>query len=247
MITHPILLLLLLGHVIGDFYLQWKTMAENKDTKCMWLFMHCLIYSLCMATILFFGIRLSWYWLFLVLALCISHAAIDWASRYITCKKFIVKQILHFAVIIILWHIWGGCLSIREYEYLRQFLSGYEQSPASLLLGIVGLLCIVKPVGELIDKNEIWDFNKGGNTSTPDDNNKDTGRMVGYLERILVFSLLINGEFAAIAFVLTAKSVARSLEIGRSKNPTSLSEYYIIGTLLSMTSVFIIAFALGLI
>jgi len=71
--------------------------------------------------------------------------------------------------------------------------------------------------------------------------------MIGYLERTIVFFLLISNQYNAIAFVIAAKSAMRFPEIGKSENKASLAEFYIIGTLLSMTSVFVIAFLLGLI
>jgi len=133
----------------------------------------------------------------------------------------------------------------------------FGHSPTINILTLLGLLIILKPVGILIEKGEIWDFSKDKNKpqykiiteirAAPDENQKGAGKMIGYLERIIVFFLLINNQFGAIAFVLTAKSVMRFPEIGKSNNASSLVEFYIIGTLLSMTSVFIVAFLLGLI
>ena len=99
----------------------------------------------------------------------------------------------------------------------------------------------------MIEKGDIWDFSKSKSQPTPNENQKGAGKMIGYLERIIVFFLLMNNQFGAIAFVLTAKSVMRFPEIGKSDNASSLVEFYIIGTLLSMTSVFAVAFLLGLI
>ena len=39
-----IFLLLLLAHVIGDFYLQTEKMAENKTDHVRWVLIHCLVY-----------------------------------------------------------------------------------------------------------------------------------------------------------------------------------------------------------
>ena len=50
-------------------------------------------------------------------------------------------------------------------------------------------------------------------------------------------------QFSAMAFVLTAKSVARFKEIEQDKNK---AEYYLIGTLLSVVSAFAITVLLGL-
>ena len=254
MTIHPILILLLLGHVLGDFYFQWNTMAEkkrdssNKKTQFLWLLMHSGVYFLCIAAILFIGAGVSRYWWFVVLGVSIIHLLIDLIKICIPYKKtFIIDQALHLASIIILWRLWGECLSIPGLSTLlstlRELSGAINQTPAELALITLGLLWILKPVGILIKQGDIWDFNHGA----PNEKQKGAGKMIGYLERIIVFVLLINGEFSAIAFVLAAKSVMRFKEIGTDENASLPAEFYIIGTLLSMTSVFVITFLLGLI
>ena len=255
MTIHPILTLLLLAHIIGDFYLQTKKMAEKKNESYRWLLLHSGLYFLCMVVILLIGAAVSWYWLFLLLGTSLSHLLIDYLKRYIPKKPFIIDQLLHVTFIITLWWLWGQYVTMRELNTLQTVLSMFGQSPTTNILTLLGLLIILRPVGVLIEKGEIWDFNKDKNKlpdkteshTTPDKNQKGAGKMIGYLERIIVFFLLINNQFGAIAFVLTAKSVMRFPEIGKSSNTSSLAEFYIIGTLLSMTSVFIVAFLLGLI
>jgi len=244
----PILILMLLAHIIGDFYLQTKNMAAKKNESKKWLLRHGGLYSLCMAVILLIGVTISWYWLLLVLGTSLSHLLIDYFKKYFPKKPFIIDQLLHIAIIIALWWLWGQNATMWEHNTLQTLLRMFGYSPTTNILTLSGLLIILKPVGVLIEKGEIWDFSKNENTdTTPDEKQKGAGKMIGYLERIIVFFLLINNEFGAIAFVLTAKSVMRFPEIGKSKNASSLAEYYIIGTLLSMTSVFIVTFLLGLI
>ena len=62
--------------------------------------------------------------------------------------------------------------------------------------------------------------------------NKDitgAGRIIGMLERSIVFTLGLLGEFGAISFVLAAKSMARFKQLEERQ----FAEYYLIGTLLS--------------
>ncbi|MCL2527830.1 MAG: DUF3307 domain-containing protein [Defluviitaleaceae bacterium] len=243
----PILTTLLLAHVLGDFYLQPNIMAEKKRISWGWLFLHGLIYMLCMATILLISTEFSKFTLFLIIGAGATHLAIDALKKHITQKNtipkiFTIDQALHITILIIFVHIWGQCLSFRN-----SAVNMLDYFPANFPLILLGLLWILKPVGVLIGQGDIWDFNKGESIPTPSSSQKGAGKMIGYLERIIVFFLLINGQFGAIAFVLTAKSVMRFPEIRDSENATSLAEYYIIGTLLSMTSVFVLTFLLGLI
>ncbi len=62
--------------------------------------------------------------------------------------------------------------------------------------------------------------------------NKDltgAGRMIGMLERSIVFILGLLGEYGAISFVLAAKSMARFKQLEERQ----FAEYYLIGTLSS--------------
>ena len=62
-------------------------------------------------------------------------------------------------------------------------------------------------------------------------NNGDykSGRIVGILERVLMYIFIINGNISSIAFILTAKSIVRFKEL----NDKSFAEYFLVGTLLS--------------
>ena len=57
----------------------------------------------------------------------------------------------------------------------------------------------------------------------------NTGRVIGMLERIFIYSFAISGQFAAIGFILTAKGVVRYHEF----EDRAFAEYVLIGTLLS--------------
>jgi len=57
-----------------------------------------------------------------------------------------------------------------------------------------------------------------------------TGRMIGILERALVFIFVIANNLSGIPFILTAKSLARFKQL----NDRDFAEYYLIGTLFSV-------------
>ena len=56
-----------------------------------------------------------------------------------------------------------------------------------------------------------------------------TGKAIGVLERIIIYSLVLNNEIAAIGFVLAAKGLLRFKELEKRE----FSEFVLIGTLLS--------------
>ncbi len=62
-----------------------------------------------------------------------------------------------------------------------------------------------------------------------DEQEYNTGRVIGMLERIFVYVFVLAGQYIAIGFILAAKGVARFREF---ENRT-FAEYVLIGTLLS--------------
>ncbi|NQU10634.1 hypothetical protein HQ590_07590 [bacterium] len=52
----------------------------------------------------------------------------------------------------------------------------------------------------------------------------------GVLERLLVFFLVLGGQFTALGFVIAAKGIARFRELEQRE----FAEYFLIGTMLSL-------------
>jgi ABC-type proline/glycine betaine transport system permease subunit len=65
-----------------------------------------------------------------------------------------------------------------------------------------------------------------------DEDEFNTGRLIGMLERIFIFLLVIFNQYAAIGFIIAAKGVTRFKEL-ENRN---FAEYILIGTLLSALS-----------
>ena len=71
---------------------------------------------------------------------------------------------------------------------------------------------------------------------------KDGGRIIGYLERMLIFVFILSGQFAGVGFLVAAKSIFRFGELKDSENRKQ-AEYIIIGTFTS----FLLAIVVSLI
>lgn len=68
---------------------------------------------------------------------------------------------------------------------------------------------------------------------------KGAGALIGVFERILVFTLVMTDQYAAISIIFAAKSIARFSEL----NDRDFAEYYLLGTFASIT----IAIVVGII
>jgi len=64
----------------------------------------------------------------------------------------------------------------------------------------------------------------------------NAGRIIGMLERILIFLFLLENQYAAIGFILAAKGFTRLKEL----DDRSFAEYVLIGTFLSALAAIIV-------
>lgn len=60
------------------------------------------------------------------------------------------------------------------------------------------------------------------------------GQSIGYLERMLILTFILLNQFAAIGFLLAAKSIFRFGELQNDQDK-KLTEYVMLGTLISFS------------
>lgn len=217
---------LLLAHLIGDFVLQpdsWVREKELKKYRSNKLYLHGALHFILIVTI-------TWDLKLIVPAfvIALSHIIIDTAKLQFQNHKnrrlaFAADQLLHLAVLIVITiAIEKPSLPLDEAwaHYLLFVATGavFLLRPSSVIIKLV--LSKWTPATEF----------KTDKIETPA--LMHAGMMIGYLERMLVFIFILAGQWAAIGFLVTAKSVFRfsDLKIGQDRK---LTEYILIGTLLS--------------
>ena len=92
-------------------------------------------------------------------------------------------------------------------------------------------MIIHKPANIMI-QNLIGNYKpktKVDSTEIKFDNN--VGRVIGTVERVIMFILIYMNQYSATGLVLTAKSIARYNKIANEKD---FAEYYLLGTLISL-------------
>jgi hypothetical protein len=105
---------------------------------------------------------------------------------------------------------------------------------------LIGGLIILWPSGFVISKiTKRWTNHL---EKISDDSLPEAGKWIGYLERILVYTLVLLGQYEAIGLLLTAKSILRF----GSKIKVQ-SEYILVGTLLSISIALLVGLAAKLI
>ncbi len=99
------------------------------------------------------------------------------------------------------------------------------------------LLCLSEAnlvVRCLIDALELRpeDVGKTKGSDIPSQIEYNRGRIIGLLERIMLFALISLGQFSAIGFVVGAKALARF----QSLEDRDFAEYFLVGTLTSLVT-----------
>ncbi|MEP6260570.1 MAG: DUF3307 domain-containing protein [Gillisia sp.] len=230
-----LLLQLLLAHIVVDFILQPKGWIEHKrkyKARSYILVIHSVLAGL--LTLLFIQSLELWY---AALFISITHYLIDWwklQQKEDDLKYFLLDQFFHLIILLLVW-----LFLIDGFPKLLPGLKGLLNSKG--FLAVIGTyLIVIFPTGYLIGKatrrwqDEIEPTYKMNSLEA-------AGRYIGIFERILVLTFIITDNFAAIGFLIAAKSILRfsdKSETGARKQ----TEYVLIGTLMS----FAITILLGL-
>lgn len=124
-----------------------------------------------------------------------------------------------------------------------------EVWPAASPLGVVRLdvaVFVLGSVAFLIESGNVVvrAALRGGDVATDPPTGLKGGRLIGPLERVLVFALTVTGAFTLLAAVLAAKGIVRFPEISRDSAIGARAEYFLIGSLVSWVSALGAAFLL---
>ncbi|HSI69163.1 MAG TPA: DUF3307 domain-containing protein [Gillisia sp.] len=221
-----LLIQLLLAHIITDFVLQpssWISHKRKYKGASFYLILHSLLAGI--LTLIFIQRLDLWY---VALFISVTHYIIDWwklRQSSDNLKYFLLDQFFHLLIIFLAW-----LYIINGFSLVLPGLQNILNSP--VFLAVAGAyLIVIFPAGYLIGKatqrwqNEIEVTYKKNSLEA-------AGRYIGIFERILVLTFILTNNFAAIGFLIAAKSILRfsdKSETGARKQ----TEYVLIGTLMS--------------
>lgn len=234
-----ILVRLLIAHIITDFFLQTSKGIAAKENRMLasgsfWL--HGLYTGIVAALLVWEHFA----WLPL-LVLTLSHLVIDYAKVRVKASLkqsekelalFVTDQVLHLLMIAIVW-----LMMIKGFAKCRALFAGILPD-YRLMLRVLGYLVVIAPVTYLVKfltakwQNEVID---------PNQSLRDAGKWIGILERVIVLTLVFSGQFTAIGFLATSKSILRLIDKpdatennpGKPWSSRKHTEYVLIGTFLS--------------
>jgi len=231
--------LIILGHIIGDFYVQTNKIADKKKNSMKYMLIHCLLYTIVLGIGLYILNREIVKTLIISCIIYLSHLIIDLIKR--KCNKtydkheyiiFLIDQAIHIVVLLVIVYIAKNLFCYRINENL--IINGLDMKTCIIVVSEV-LVCwkptaiFVSLVFKIIPET-IEQADETMETSENIENESlKIGSWIGILEREIILILGLMGQFGAIGFVLTAKSLARFKQLENK----SFSEKYLVGTLLS--------------
>lgn len=235
------LLILGIGHLLGDFYFQNEKIAEYKDKTYKGVVLHSFEYYF--AVLLTTLPILSLDMIFAAVYAALAHFVIDSTKYIVLAKKkmkknmsvFAVDQGAHVISIAMLAYImnrWN--FSIGHLEIINDILNTYGCDAEMLARWMMAILLIHIPTNILI-QNLLKEYKPKNDGAIIKIDNK-AGRRIGTVERLIMLIFMSIEQYAAIGFVLTAKSIARYDKITKNEN---FAEYYLLGTLISTLCVII--------
>lgn len=229
------LLILGIGHLLGDFYFQNEKMAKYKEEEYKGVLWHSFIYYIAVLLIILPIFDLNMF--FSTTCMALSHFVIDSAKDVLLRKKkirknvkvFVIDQSAHVISIFIIAYIMD-CrkFSIGYIGVVKSILNVYGYNAEMLARWILAILFIHIPANILI-QNFLEDYKPKSNEAIIKADNR-AGRRIGTIERLIMLIFLSRDQYVAIGFVLTAKSIARYDKITKDEK---FAEYYLLGTLVS--------------
>lgn len=213
-------LALLLAHLLADYPLQNSWIIANKK-KPEAMAAHIGIVFL-LTFIALKGEFLP------TLTITGTHLVIDLLKTHYAPEKlwpYIADQLAHYATIAgVLWFWPDLALLWPDAKVWMQYM---------LAIGVGLILCVFAggpAIGLLMT-----DFQNIQNNGLP-----AAGRMIGILERALIYLMVLVGQPAGIGFLIAAKSILR---FDTASKDQRASEYVIIGTLASFGWALLISYA----
>lgn len=248
---------LLFAHTLADFVFQTNRMAASKQKPLVLALHFAAVYATLVAAT--GSVHLS------LLALALVHVGIDLGKLALTSTLqgrhalalFLGDQALHLASLLALalwlpglWSggLWSGGLwasgSVTGADAgllgTGFWAAASPLPPLPALMALVSGLILATRAGGFAVGLLMQPFAERLPAEVTAESLPGAGRVIGLLERGLIFTLVLLGQPEGVGLLMAAKSILR---FGAVKDDRALSEYVIIGTLASFGWALVAAYA----
>jgi hypothetical protein len=229
LLTEPVIFFKLLAAFLVSEYIllpkSWKTNWENKEHTSVYLYLHALISGAISYLFLW-----TWSYYPVILIVAITQIMVHLLELGIKRRlwTFVVGTFINVVVLLLLWLV-----ITRQNGFILTVLYDLFHWP-QLWLVISGYIWVLMPSGRAIA------FATAKWQEKSNDGLTGAGRLIGYVERVMIVTFVLMDQYHAIGFLITAKSVFRYADIRKDRN-IKKAEYILTGTLLSYTIAIITA------
>ena len=239
-----VLILLVFAHLVGDFVIRFRWLRHKKRT-----FAGRLVHSLIHAALAYLIIS-DWVLWQIPVVVGVTHFLIDWGKASLKPKRwwiFVIDQILHGIVLMLMAGYvvtFGRALPLWFSYYAGITWPLMVLACAFLLLVPCGGYLIggmMAPYQSQLERHYARQAKPGvEEVKKPVKGIEEGGKVIGYLERLLILVFILNNQYAGIGFLIAAKSIFRFGEFKESENRME-AEYIIIGTFASFLYAIVIS------
>jgi hypothetical protein len=225
---------LLLAHFTGDFLLQPTKWVQHKFAhkhRSVYLYLHVGIQSLLLWLLLGFQFR----YLSLVAIYTLAHFLTDLAKLLLHSasrarRLFWLDQAAHLIALGVLAYVWEPLPLLRALPGTPKLLAIALSMVLLTSVGSMAVRVLLGPWGAEIESS---------GHALP-----SAGKYIGMLERVLIFVFITAGQWSGVGFLIAAKSVFRFGDLSHAGD-RKLTEYILIGTLLSVGWAVVVALGYG--
>lgn len=226
-------LFLIAAHFLADFTLQSSDLAQRKRGSRKFLLLHGGIYGAVLAAAVFLAVGVP-RGILPALIIALSHLLIDagrirldraFPNQSVGFWSFVADQVLHIGTIF-------GCVLLFTLEDHTNRVWDWLLALPHMELAAVyaAAFIIVWDPACVFVKMLFYYYGDAAETELElPPSNPNAGALIGKLERVLLVILVLAGQMGSIAFVLTAKSLARHKQL----EDMNFAEKYLVGTLAS--------------
>ena len=206
--------LLMIGHLLGDFYFQSTEMATRKKESFEYTIRHCMVYSIVMYVVLVLTTGKLFSNIVPVLLIGLFHLLVDGLkSTFYKIKKFdkwetgvfLIDQLIHIVTIFVISRFF-----VMEFNllWIPELSEGVISHISNGLTFFSALLICGKPAAIIVSMmfSLIPETIKAANNSenpqkqTTKEENMKVGAWIGILEREIIVVLGVLGEYLGRAF-----------------------------------------------
>jgi|ERR1700730_17011115 len=232
---------LYLGHLLTDFVFQTHSLVERKKhgnlSSYLW---HGVVHYLTAIFVLGFLVHASIFSRrthFVIFGLTVVHLIVDLVKTTLTRKRLVVDgfwayafdQAAHLITVMAAAWLISPTVSFSDAIFL---IEKGRNIPNRILVVAVTYAAVVFGGGYLIRLLTKGLMDRAEKeTPAKEEQLQNAGLYIGWLERFLVLTALLLHAPATVGLILTAKSIARYPEF----KSYSFAEYFLIGTLLSIS------------